>query len=439
MEIHQAHLTVNLLVSAWQSYRIYPAGHPSRQQKTRDCHKQLCQLLMDKTPLHIGLVEGTLYIEEHLFADPHIAETEAIDILNDLNIEGFKLIRGLTLAELTLFFALSVYCIQSGKNIEKAKDLAKLHHLRIITSEDDEEKPRAVYNSALQAVDQVFKDIQGGRLPSTDALRNVSKSMVRSVLREKHALFALAQIKDYDNYTFYHSVNVGIISLTVGRACGVHPRQLQLLAFGGMIHDIGKLKVPIEILTKSGSLNQEEQNKMRRHPIHGVELIAQIPRVQQDVVDMVHFHHVYYNRTGYPKTPRRDISTLVDMVTIADQYDAMTTHRPYQRPYTPREAIYYMKSVGGTVLNPDFLNYFKNYIGDYPIGSLIRLKSAEIMLVTGFGEAGDRHLKLRRMFTAEGTKVQDRSMTELLPDEHDQIVGEIDPVTRGLDITAYLD
>jgi len=435
----QAHLIVNLMVSAWQSHRIYPAGHPSRQQKTRDCHKQLSQLLLEKTPLHIGQVEGALYFEEHLFVDPHIAEAEALDILNDLNIQGLKLTRGLTLAELSLFFALSVYCIQSGKNIEKSKDLAKLHHLRIITAEHDEENPRAVYNSALQAVDQVFKDIQGGRLPSTDALRNVSRNMVRSVLREKHALFALTQIKDYDNYTFYHSVNVGIISLTVGRACGVDPRQLQLLAFGGMIHDIGKLKVPIEIVTKSGSLNQEEQNRMRRHPVYGVKLISRIPGIKPEVVDMVHFHHVNYNRNGYPKPPKRDISSLVNMVTIADHYDAMTTHRPYQRPITPREAICYMKSVSGAILHPDFLNYFKNYIGDYPIGSLIRLKSAEIMLVTGFGGAGDRHLKLRRMFTAQGTKVQDKSMTELLPDEHDQVVGEIDPISRGLDITDYLD
>ncbi|MEJ2470980.1 MAG: HD domain-containing protein [Desulfuromonadales bacterium] len=440
MKIDQAHLTINLLVSGLQNYRIYPAKHPSCQIKAKECLDNLTRLLAEKSPLQIGQTEGVLFIDEHLFTDPFIAEAEALDILNNLKIQGLKLSRGLTLAELELFFSLSVYCLQSGKNIKKSRDLAKLQHLQIISAEDDEEKPRAVYNSALKAVDQFFKDIQGGRLPSTDALRDVSKNMVGSILREKHALFAMAQIKDYDNYTFHHSVNVGIISLTVGRACGAEPQQLQMLAFGGMVHDVGKLKVPIEIVNKPGRLNQEEMNKMRLHPDFGAELITRSPGIKADIVEMVHFHHVNYNRTGYPKAPKREISPLVDMVAIADCYDAMTTHRPYQRPATPREAIRSMKQHGkGTVLHPEFLDYFVYYIGEYPVGSLIRLKNGEIMLVTGYGEAGTQHLKLRRLFTAQGAKDQDATLSELLPDEHHQVVGEVNPVSRGIDVSAYLD
>ena len=395
---------------------------------------------MHHTSLRIGITEETLFIEDHLFTDPYIAETEAIDILNDLEVNGIEIVRGLTLEELDLFFALSVYCLKSNKKIENALDLKKLHHLRIITLLEEDEKPRTIYNAAMQAVDQVFKDVQGGRVPSTEGLRKVSKSMVQSVLRQEHALFALAQIKDYDNYTFNHSVNVGIISLSVGNACNIDPKHLHLLAFGGMVHDIGKLMIPPKILNKPGKLTEEEFNLIKKHPVNGKELISKVDGIQNEVIDMVHYHHLHYNRAGgYPNRPGRSLSPMVDMVTIADTYDAITTHRVYKRSMPPREGIRQMRTVRGNILNPDFLDYFIYHLGDYPVGSLIRLKNGEILLVIGFGETGNKHLKLRRVTTANGKSDPEKTLTELLPDEHDRIIGDIDPTTRGIDTSVYFD
>ena len=439
MEIRQAHHAINLLVGAWQSHRMYPPGHPSREQKTRQCQEQLSQLLAEKSPLRIGLIEGTLFIEEHLFADPHISEAEAVDILTSLSINGVELIRGLSLDELKAFFDLTTDCLLKGDSVDDAVTASNIHHLRIVTLLQEDENPNRVYSSAIKAVDQIFKDIHGGRVPSTDGIRNVSKNMVQSILRQEHALFALAQIKDYDNYTFNHSVNVGIISMTVGRACGVHPQQLQLLAFGGMIHDIGKLKIPVDIITKPGRLTQAEFSEIRQHPDRGVELITQIKGIPREVVDMVHYHHLHYDRAGYPQQSKREISPLVDMVTIADHYDAMTTHRSYQRPVPPREAIRRMRHVSGIDLHPDFLGYFINFLGEYPVGSLVRLASSEVVLITGFGSLGNKHLKVRKLFNASGTLETDKICYELLPDEMDQIIGDVDPLSRGIDISVFFD
>jgi len=440
VDLQQAHQTIGQLVAAWQSFRMYPANHPSRALKAKQCYDQLSLLLMHHSSLRIGITEETLFIDDHLFTDPYITETEAIDILDDLKIDCIEIVRGLTLEELNLFFALSVYCLKSNRKIENAHDLKKLHHLRIITLLEEDEKPRAIYNAAMQAVDQVFTDIQGGRVPSTEGLRDISKNMVQSVLRQKHALFALAQIKDYDNYTFNHSVNVGIISLSVGHACKIDPQQLHLLAFGGMVHDIGKLKVPPEILNKPGSLTKAEYDLIKKHPVSGMELISKVAGIQQEVIDMVHYHHLHHNRAGgYPNRPGRSLSPMVDMVTIADTYDAITTHRVYKRSMPPREGIRQMKRVRGNILNPDFLDYFIYHLGDYPVGSLIRLRNGEILLVIGFGELGNQHLKLRRLKTANGKSDTEKTLTELLPDEHDRIVSDIDPSTRGIDTSVYFD
>jgi len=419
---------------------MYPSKHPSRVQRIKQCYEQLSLLLMHHDSLRIGIIEETLFLEDHLFTDPYIAETEVIDILNDLNINGIEISRGLTLMELDLFFALSVYCIKLNKKIENAHDLKKLHHLRIINFLEEDEKPRTIYNAAMQAVDQVFKDVKGGRVPSTEGLRKISKSMVQSVLHQKHALFALAQMKNYDNYTFNHSVNVGIISLSVGHACNIEPQKLHLLAFGGMLHDIGKLNIPAKILNKPGSLTEAEFNLIKKHPVSGMELATKVVGIQQEVIDMVHYHHLHYNRAGgYPNRPGRSLSPMVDMVTIADTYDAITTLRAYKRSMPPREGIRQMKTVRGSILNPDFLDYFIYHLGDYPVGSMIRLKNGEIMLVIGYGEAGNQHLKLRRVTTTNGKLDPVKTLSELLPDEHDRIVSDIDPLTRGIDTSVYFD
>ena len=440
MEVAQAHNAINLLVGAWQSHRMYPAGHPTRERKAVDCHEQLTLLLMEQSPLRLGLIEGTLFLGEHLFADPHIAESEAVDILEGLQVEGLELVRGLSLKELDDFFFLTTRPdAPTGDSLEEALRHRKVKNLRISSPLQGNEKPRAVYNSALKAVDNLFQDIQGGRIPSTEGIRNVSKNMVQSVLREEHALFALSQIKDYDNYTFNHSVNVGIVSLSVGRACGVDPRQLQLLAFGGMVHDIGKLKVPVEIINKPGKLTNAEFEKVRLHPGQGVEVIDQIGGVPQEVIDMVHYHHLHYKRDGYPQHSDREISPLVDMVTIADHYDAMTTHRSYQKPAPPREAIRRMLAARGTRLHPEFLDKFVAHLGEYPVGSLLRLDSSEIVLVTGFGPESNQHLKLLKLFDAQGRGVKESIRLDLLPDEHGRIVDDVDPISKGIDITVYFD
>jgi hypothetical protein len=98
-----------------------------------------------------------------------------------------------------------------------------------------------------------------------------------------------------------------------------------------------------------------------------------------------------------------------------------------------------MKTARGTVLHPEFLSYFIYYLGDYPVGSLIRLKNAEIMLVIGFGELGNKHLKLRRLRTTNGKPDPEKALTELLPNEHDRIISDVDPLTQGIDTSAYFD
>jgi putative nucleotidyltransferase with HDIG domain len=290
-------------------------------------------------------------------------------------------------------------------------------------------------------VDQIFTDVRMGEIPSSEEAMKVVKSMAQLTITEPHALFALSMLKDYDNYTFTHSVNVSVIALAVGRACRLDEEQLRTLGLGGLLHDLGKLRVDIEIINKPGRLTSAEFETIKQHPSFGAEIIAQMDGVTQTVMDIVLGHHLRYDRSGYPAdVAGRAVSELVDMVAIADSYDAMTTLRSYQRPFTPRRAIARLREGSGTVLHPTFVEQFIASLGPYPVGSLVRLDTNEIGLVVKVDTADPTLADIKIIFDAAGQLLDTPYPLHLDPaltDRH--IVAEVDPFSKGIDVADFFD
>ncbi|MCK7497840.1 MAG: HD domain-containing protein [Comamonadaceae bacterium] len=293
-----------------------------------------------------------------------------------------------------------------GKAFADALLQRKVERIRAVIGDDDDEdigQPRKVYRKALKVVDQIFHDVRMGEIPSSEEAMKVVKSMAQLTITEPHALFALSMLKDYDNYTFTHSVNVSVISLAVGRACAVDEEQLKTLGLGGLLHDLGKLRVDVKIITKPGRLTDSEFDEIKQHPRFGADIIAKMEGVTQDVMDIVIGHHLRYDRTGYPADAAgRPVTPLVDMAAIADAYDAMTTLRSYQRPFTPRRAIARMREVAGTSLHPVLIEKFASALGPYPVGSLVRLDNNEIGLVVKVDTTDPSLADIKIIFDAGG-------------------------------------
>jgi len=264
--------------------------------------------------------------------------------------------------------------------------------------------------------------------------------MVEVTLSDPHALFALSMIKDYDNYTFTHSVNVSVIALAVGRACGLSEEQLRILGLGGLLHDLGKLKVDLNIITKPGRLTRTEFEQIKKHPVDGAEILKQMADIPSEVVDIARCHHLQYNREGYPADSKnKPLSPLVEMAAIADAYDAMTTLRSYQRPMTPRQAIKLLREKAGITLHPKILERFIGALGPYPVGSLVRLQNNEIALVTAVGGSTSAATKLKVIFGRDGDKLPTPRIVSPTEAEGLAIVAEVDPYSRGIEIASYLD
>ena len=279
-----------------------------------------------------------------------------------------------------------------------------------------------------------------GEIPSSEEAITVVKNMAQLTMTEPHAMLALSMLQDYDNYTFTHSVNVSVLALAVGRACKLTEEQLKILGLGGLLHDLGKLRIDVNIITKPGRLTDAEFEEIKEHPGFGAEIIKEMEGVTAEVMQIVHGHHLRYDRTGYPSDAAGEmVSPLVDMAAIADAYDAMTTLRSYQRPFTPRKAIARMKEVCGTSLHPDFVMHFIESLGPYPVGSLVRLDSNEIGLVTKVEPQDTSLVDIKIIYDPAGAMLDETYMMQMRPDQPRRIIAEVDPQTKGIDVTNFFD
>jgi putative nucleotidyltransferase with HDIG domain len=443
--------TVQALSGALKGLRLYPAQHPAVERQIAN----LCENLMEmmdggNKPVRLGLADDTLFLGEHLFVQGGAAVHDLSNILQGLEASGLEFHPSLTAIELNKCLQLLNDCKVKGEALRMAFAEQGVRSVCLLLARvgeidgDGEEKimdgerPREVYGRALQVVDNIFQDVRLGKIPSTYEAFQVVNSMARITLNDPHALLALTMLKDYDNYTFTHSVNVAVIALAVGRASALTEDKLRILGMGGLLHDLGKLKIDIGIITKPGKLTPEEFDEIRKHPRTGAAIIEEMEEVPGEVIDIVLGHHLSYDRSGYPVDARgREMSPLTDMVAIADTYDAITTHRSYQLPSTPRKAVDKLRQLAGTVLHPQFVGSFISSLGRYPVGSLVRIDDGAIGLVVWVDTHEPDSVRLKMIFAADGTPCQGEQMLELFGTDARRIVAEVDPQTKGIDPSAY--
>ena len=363
----------------------------------------------------------------------------------NVELEGVEFLRGMTIEELRDFLTLLAKSKETGDQfIQLLADL-KIEHIRPISVQQadqfgEEESPRQTYGRALQVVDTIFHDVRLGKIPSSTEAVQVVKSMAELTLSDPSALFALSMLKDYDNYTFTHSVNVSVIALAVGRACGLTEEQLRILGLGGLLHDLGKLKIDVAIINKPGRLDDREFSEIQKHPDTGAAIVAAMEGISPEVVDIVLGHHVRFDRSGYPEAARdKTLSPMAYMVAIADTYDAITTLRSYQRPVTPRRATDILRDLSGKGLHPQFLELFIASLGTYPVGSLVRLDTGEIGLVVWVDTSDPDSVRLKILFDQAGNLSGDPPQRDLYGEEARRIVAEVDPFLKGIEISDYLD
>jgi HD-GYP domain-containing protein (c-di-GMP phosphodiesterase class II) len=255
-----------------------------------------------------------------------------------------------------------------------------------VHSEDQKKYSKEVYFRSLGLIREVVESIhQQKALPIRKAKR-LMQNAVNAVMRDDSALLGLATIKNYDEYTFNHPVNVAFYAIALGQRIGIPKKHLSHLGMAGLFHDMGKTKIPEEILNKTGRLSSEELLIMRSHPVVGTELIMRMKEwgeLSTRMMEGAFEHHLRYDLTGYPRlAQKKKIALFGRIVAIADFYDAWVRPRAYPRfPYVSEKMLGIMLERSGKDFDPAIVKVFINMIGVFPIGTLALLNTNEMGIV----------------------------------------------------------
>jgi HD-GYP domain-containing protein (c-di-GMP phosphodiesterase class II) len=254
------------------------------------------------------------------------------------------------------------------------------------------ERASRTYNNASNLVRSFMEDVQFGRAINVAIAKKTVAQCVDSVLHSTDASLLMTQLKRRDIYTAQHSMNVCILSIALGKHLGLATEELNNLGLCGMMHDMGKIKIPLEILNKPAKLEPKELEIMQSHSLQGSKLLIATKDMYAGAVDVARSHHERLDGKGYPFGLNDvQITPYSRIVTIVDVYDAISSDRVYQKGRGHLEAINIMTKMCGTQLDKNLTYKFIECIGIYPPGSLVELKSGEIAVVV---EVNPRH-KLR--------------------------------------------
>lgn len=249
----------------------------------------------------------------------------------------------------------------------------------------EEELPAAkqVYQAAKTIVQNAMQDVRLGRALNVDAVQTVISDMTESVFRNPDALPSLSRLKRFDEYTFYHSVNTALLAMSLGRSLGFDRSMIHLAGVGTLLHDIGKMKVPLELLNKPGRFEPHEMEIVKQHVLRGVEVLSCTTGLGDTYIQPALEHHERVNGDGYPhRRAHQDISQVGLITAIVDIYDAMTSDRVYHKGKPAHEVLQllYRLSLEGH-LDPTLVQRFIQVVGVYPVGSVVVLNTGETGIV----------------------------------------------------------
>jgi putative nucleotidyltransferase with HDIG domain len=249
-------------------------------------------------------------------------------------------------------------------------------------------------------------------------------------------------MRSYDNYTFTHMVNVSILTMGQARTLGIDGRLLREFGLSALMHDIGKVRTPKDILNKPDKLTDDEFGIMRRHTVEGAEILRRTPEMPMLAPVVAFEHHLRLDGTGYPTGVQRSGLNLGTMLcAIADVYDAMRSQRVYQTSFPTERVLAVLKRHDGLQFDQHLVRRFVQLLGIYPPGNLVKLNTGEIAVVTQVHAPDPYRPRVRVLFAADGSALemhQDRNLFETTGETAQSVVAPLDPADYGIDPLAYL-
>ena len=439
---------VRRFAAALRGAQLYAGSHPLVTRNVTALNDTLTLIHASNPSIAIGIVGEELVVGD--IPVPRAAENmgELMRRLQQGGIERIVIDRGVQPAEL-------MQLIQGVARAEPGKDpttaLGRLPHVRVGRLQVEERVEAAIgdvatfrrlYDDAVSVAETLWESAKVEGMPDADAGRSVVDSLAQAVAQNRTALLALTALKNYDNYTFTHMVNVSILTMGQARGLGIEGGLLREFGLSALMHDIGKVKTPTEILNKPDKLTDQEFSILKRHTVEGAEILRGTPEMPALAPVVAFEHHLRADGTGYPagvKRPQLNLGTM--LCGIADVYDAMRSQRVYQQAFPTDRILSVLQRNDGTQFDQHLVRRFSQLVGIYPVGNLVRLDTGDVAVVLKTYAPDPYRPRVRVLINKDGATLErpyEVDLWEAQEDEPRSIQSPLDPATYGIDPLAQL-
>ncbi len=355
---------------------LYSHNHPQSKALIRRAFQILEQFLNLKVKITLAVVGNSLIVEDILIPSRKIFTSSLIKKLMKNGIESVTFVRGLEYQELENFIKDLALPVEEGKS----KTITSSFHLKLgkiaLSAHEDrvsgtqEEKPgeresSEIYDFSfkieryINLIKDSFKEVKKKKKVEITNLNEIIYDFILAIKRQINPLLILAPMKNYDQYTYTHAINVGLLTCYQASSLGFPPEDIKEIGLSAILHDIGKLFIPLKILNKKDILTEKEWEAVQNHPVAGAKLLMETEGITPLAVEVAYEHHMKFDLTGYPEPKyRKSINIISQITSISDFYDALVTRRPYRKPLTHEEVIQLIYWKSGTDFNPKLVSNF---------------------------------------------------------------------------------
>lgn len=387
---------VRTLAVAHTNAALYPTTHPLVVQSLEELSRSVRELAeFGFETVTVNIYKGTLFVENQVFPEESVTYRKLIEELLGRGISAVTFALGLTHDEGTalveLISATRVSDIDAARAFLQQRGVKHLEVAETSALDEtaDEERNREVrararesYDSGVTAMRDIESQAKLGKAMEVGALQRVVESMLDNLLQDPAAVLGLTAIKGHDDYTLNHSLNVCILSLSLGSALGLSPDDLRSLGLASLLYDIGKVRIPEEVLSKAGPLTAEEWQLVKRHTEEGADLLKRLQLADKMAMIVAYEHHQRHDLMGYPESATGGEQHIFSkIVAVCDAYDAMTTMRPFRREIRPDKALAVLMQGRGKAYDPGVTKALVAMLGIYPMGAVVKLDDGSTAVV----------------------------------------------------------
>lgn len=398
--------------AALRGAQLYAPGHPLVIRNVEAFAQVVTRLLQDMPSLSVALVGDEVVVGD--LPAPRGTSTlgELFLKLKARGIERVTIDAGVSNEELVALVAALRKRLEAAADEPKDASWPELPHVRVgqikveqrvETSMADMVTIKRLYSQASEAAVRLWETAGREGVANPEEVRTVVQDLAQAVAQNRSALLALTAIRSSDTYTFTHMVNVSILTMAQARGLGIDGALLREFGVAGLMHDIGKVRTPSEILTKPDRLDEREYGIMKRHVLDGAEILRRTPDITPLAPIVAFEHHLRIDGTGYPAGVKRPALNLATMLTsIADVYDAMRSQRHYQQSFPSDRILAVLQRKDKHEFDPHLVRRFVQLMGIYPVGTMVRLNTGAVAVVLRAYPLDPSRPRVRVVFAPDG-------------------------------------